>query len=64
MNNQEDIKTTVENNNAYNKSMERRRKQRRCYQRCSLNFGLRVAGFRLAHLNRSTAFFDSATVQN
>jgi hypothetical protein len=38
-----------------NKSMERRRKQRLSYQPCLLDLSLRVAGFRLAHLNRSVA---------
>lgn len=39
-----------------NKSMERRRKQLLSYQSCSLNSGLRVAGFRLAHLNRYKSY--------
>jgi hypothetical protein len=43
----------VEVNGLSNKSMERRRKQRLSYQPCLFTFSLRVAGFRLAHLNRS-----------
>jgi hypothetical protein len=49
------------NQGGYNKSMERRRKQRLCYQRNFLNLSLRVAGFRLAHLNRSTASLETET---
>jgi hypothetical protein len=48
--------------------MERRRKQLRCYQRCSLNSYLKCpktqklacCGFRLAHLNRSPSLVSNS----
>jgi hypothetical protein len=43
--------------------MDVRAKQRLSYQRLSLKFGGLGGGFAPRHLNRSTAFFDSATAQ-
>jgi hypothetical protein len=46
-----------------NKSMDVRRKQRLSYERRLLPFGLRVAGFRPRHLNRSTLSVENSDVK-